>query len=114
MCFLKRTENYIRHLPEIFYGITRATVIDLCRQLDIPVEEKLFTIEDMKQADAAFFCGTAAEVIGWQSLDDHPFNKNWNDSLGAIIQKAYKNLVTGYQLPETSNRQQATNLAWQS
>jgi branched-chain amino acid aminotransferase len=77
----------------ILPGITRATVFEICRQLDIPVEEKLFTIDEMKKADAVFFCGTAAEVIGWQSLDDHPFNKNWSDSLGAVIQKRYKNLV---------------------
>jgi branched-chain amino acid aminotransferase len=77
----------------ILPGITRATVFEICRQLDIPVQEKLFTIDEMKQADAVFFCGTAAEVIGWQSLDDHPFHKNWSDSLGAVIQKTYKNLV---------------------
>ena len=77
----------------ILPGITRATVFDICRELNIPVEEKLFTVEEMKEADAAFYCGTAAEVIGWQSLGDIPFQKNWNDSLSAIIQKTYKNLV---------------------
>jgi branched-chain amino acid aminotransferase len=77
----------------ILPGITRATVLELCQFLQIPVEEKLFTVDDMKQADAAFYCGTAAEVIGWDSLDDSPFKKHWNDSLSAIIQRAYKNLV---------------------
>ena len=50
----------------ILPGITRATVLEIGRELNIPVEEKLFTIEELKQADAAFFCGTAAEVIGWE------------------------------------------------
>ena len=74
----------------ILPGITRSTVIEICHELDIPVEEKLFTTEELKQADAAFFCGTAAEVIGWESLDDNKFKKDWNESLGKLIQVAYK------------------------
>ena len=77
----------------ILPGITRATVLSLCNYYDIPVEEKLFTIEDMKDADGAFYCGTAAEVIGWESLDNRSFQKNWHDTRGALMQKAYKNLV---------------------
>jgi branched-chain amino acid aminotransferase len=77
----------------ILPGITRATVMDICKELNIPVEEKLFTPDEMKQADAAFFCGTAAEVIGWQSLDDASFKKPWSESLGKVVQDAYKNFV---------------------
>jgi branched-chain amino acid aminotransferase len=77
----------------ILPGITRATVLELCQQLGIPVTEKLFTTAELKQADAAFYCGTAAEVIGWHSFDDYTFPKKWNDSLGSIIQHTYANLV---------------------
>jgi len=77
----------------ILPGITRATVIELCSELNFPVEEKLFTTEELKEADAVFFCGTAAEVIGWASLDDTSFAKPWNESLGRKLQVAYKNLV---------------------
>jgi branched-chain amino acid aminotransferase len=74
----------------ILPGITRATVMEICQENDIEVEEKLFTTQELKQADAAFFCGTAAEVIGWESLDDNKFKKDWNASLGKLIQDAYK------------------------
>lgn len=77
----------------ILPGITRATVFEICRELDIPVEEKLITIDELKGADAAFFCGTAAEIIGWESFDDIPFKKKWSDSLGKVIQEAYKHKV---------------------
>lgn len=77
----------------ILPGITRATVLELCEELDIPVAEKQITIEELKEADAVFFCGTAAEVIGWDSLDGQPFAKQWNDTLGRKIQLAYKELV---------------------
>lgn len=77
----------------ILPGITRATVMDTCRELDIPVVEKFFTPDEMRGADAAFFCGTAAEVVALDSLDDVPFTKDWEDSLCSIIQRAYQSLV---------------------
>lgn len=82
----------------ILPGITRATVIEICASLNIPVEERLFTTDELKQADAAFFCGTAAEVIGWQSLDETVFPANWNDSIGRKVQEVYKNRVTEAEL----------------
>lgn len=75
---------------QILPGITRATVLELCSELNIPVVEKYFTTDDMRGADAGFFCGTAAEVVALSSLDNIPFRKNWEDSLSYIIQQAYK------------------------
>lgn len=77
----------------ILPGITRQTVLELCEALQIEVEEGQFTVEDMKEADAAFFCGTAAEIIGWESLDDIFFKKPWSETLSKKIQNAYKDLV---------------------
>ncbi|MGB3005026.1 MAG: branched-chain-amino-acid transaminase [Chitinophagaceae bacterium] len=77
----------------ILPGITRASVFEICEELNIPVEEKLFTTEELKKADAVFFCGTAAEVIGWESLDDVKFPKIWNNSLCKTIQDSYKHKV---------------------
>jgi len=77
----------------ILPGITRATVFEICNQLGIPYEEKLFIPQEMQGADAAFFCGTAAEIVALESLDDIPFRMNWEDSLSAKIQQAYRHLV---------------------
>ncbi len=73
----------------ILPGITRATVLEICGELGFDVEEKQITLEEIKEADAAFFCGTAAEVIGWDSFDNVKFKKNWNDTLSKQIQAAY-------------------------
>ena len=86
----------VLHTPQaghILAGITRATVLELCAQLNIEVKEGVFSINDIKQADAAFFCGTAAEVIGWQSLDEYVFPKAWNETNSYKVQQAYKQLV---------------------
>lgn len=77
----------------ILPGITRATVLQLCQELDIPVEEKLFKPEEMRGADAGFFCGTAAEIVELAALDKVPFTLNWEDSLSCKIQQAYSHLV---------------------
>ncbi|MBX3241425.1 MAG: branched-chain amino acid transaminase [Chitinophagaceae bacterium] len=77
----------------ILPGITRATVLDICKKWGIEVEERLFKADELKNADGAFFCGTAAEVIGWESLDDVRFKKDWNETVSKTVQKAYKDLV---------------------
>jgi branched-chain amino acid aminotransferase len=80
-------------LGNILPGITRAAVLEICKDFGIPVEEKKITESDLKKADNAFFCGTAVEVIGWQSIDDVVFPNPWDKSISHIIEKAYKSLV---------------------
>lgn len=89
-------QNGVLHTPQlgsILPGITRATVLEICNDLGIEVIERQIRPEEVKGADGAFMCGTAAEVIGIQSWDDVPFAKSWKETLGATIQKAYKDLV---------------------
>ena len=85
-------------LGNILPGITRATVIEIASELEIEVAEKQITLDELKEADAVFYCGTAAEVIGWQSLDDQEFKLSWKDSVGKRIQLAYKNRVLNKEL----------------
>lgn len=89
----KEGRLYTTAVGNILPGITRATVLELCAELNIPVEEKWFVKEDMYGADAAFFCGTAAEVIGMASLDDKAFALPWEKTVSRTIQLAYKDLV---------------------
>lgn len=77
----------------ILPGITRQTVFEICNALNIPVKETFFKPEEMRGADAAFFCGTAAEIVGLDSLDDIPFTKNWDDTSSKLIQEAYQKVV---------------------
>ena len=62
-------------------------------KLGIEVKQGLFQPETLWNADSAFYCGTAAEVIGIESVDDKKFPKDWNDSLGKKIQEEYSQLV---------------------
>jgi branched-chain amino acid aminotransferase len=84
---------YTPQLGNILPGITRQTVLELAKELDIPVVEKQFYPEELKTVDLAFFCGTAAEVIGIQQIDEHVFPMKWEDSTSYMIQLKYKQRV---------------------
>lgn len=74
-------------------GITRATVLEIAKELGIKVTEGLFKEEELINADGAFYCGTAAEVAPIGSINKQKFKKEWKNSLGNKIQEAYKNRV---------------------
>lgn len=80
-------------LGNILAGITRQTVFEIAKELHFEIEERLFTPEEIYTADSAFFCGTAAEVIGIASVNEYQFPLKWEDSIGALIQKKYKRRV---------------------
>ena len=55
----------------ILNGITRQFLIDdLGPSLGLPIQEKLFRLEEVYQADELFLTGTAAEVIGVTRIGD--------------------------------------------
>ena len=51
-------------------GVTRQSIIKLCKQYDIPVYEKNFLVEDVHTADEIFVTGTFAGVIPVVSVDE--------------------------------------------
>jgi len=53
----------------ILEGITRNVVIELARNENIPVEEKVFTPSELYSSDECFLTGTAAEVIPVTKVD---------------------------------------------
>ena len=84
---------YTPQLGNILPGITRATILELAENLGIKVKQGLFRPEELHTADSAFYCGTAAEVIGIESVNEYQFPKKWNDSLGKKLQDEYSKLV---------------------
>jgi branched-chain amino acid aminotransferase len=89
----KNGKLYTPTLGNILPGITRATLIQLCKRLDIECVEQQIGVDELKAADSAFLCGTAAEIIGITSVDETSMPLKWAESLGATLQRTYKNLV---------------------
>ena len=53
----------------ILAGITRATVMQLARELNVEIREQSFTVDEMWTADELFMTGTAAEVTPVREVD---------------------------------------------
>ncbi len=77
-------------LGHIFPSITRQVVMSICHELDITIVERHINPHELESADSAFLCGTAVEIAGIESIDAHKVTKPWKESLGAIVQEAYK------------------------
>ncbi len=77
----------------ILPGITRATVFELARELDITVVEKHITIEEVYKADNAFFVGTAVEVAPIASVNGEKLKGTWEGSPGHNIYLMYRQKV---------------------
>jgi branched-chain amino acid aminotransferase len=85
---------YTPTLGHILPGITRQTILELAKELELHVVQKHFKVIDLKAADSAFFVGTAAEVVGLKSLDEYEFPMAWENSLGYDLLHMYKQRVS--------------------
>mgnify|MGYP001162109196 FL=1 len=76
-------------------GITRRTILDLAKELDIKYEIKKLKVDDVLNADEAFFSGTAAEVVPINSLDNQSIGKGSRGPLTEKLQSTYFDQVRG-------------------
>ncbi|MCL5677532.1 MAG: branched-chain-amino-acid transaminase [Firmicutes bacterium] len=77
----------------ILEGITRDTVMNLARRLDIPVREALFNRYDLYTADECFLTGTAAEVIPVVACDGRSIGSGRPGPVVTSLIQAYRELV---------------------
>ena len=80
---------------DILVGVTRNTVIELARELGIPVKERPIDRTELYAADEVFCCGTGAQIVPVESIDHREVS---NEKVGAItkqIQSLYFDVVRG-------------------
>jgi branched-chain amino acid aminotransferase len=76
-------------------GITRATVIELARDLGLNVTARPVTRDDVYLADEAFFTGTAAEITPIRELDGRVIGAGRRGPITEKIQAAFFDAVNG-------------------
>jgi branched-chain amino acid aminotransferase len=74
-------------------GITRANVIQVCREAGIPVFEKNFSLSQVYGADEAFCTGTFAGVVRVRQVDGRAFDGALPGPMVLRLQALYKDLV---------------------
>ncbi|AXS84381.1 MULTISPECIES: branched-chain amino acid transaminase [Marinobacter] len=88
----------VLHTPELtscLEGITRATILDFARDLNIPVKERRITRDEVYIADEAFFTGTAAEVLPIRELDGRIIGAGKRGPVTEKLQSMYFDAVKG-------------------
>ena len=56
--------------PHILPSITRGILLDLARELGIPIDEEFSTLDQFKEADEVFIAGTTLEAMSVVKVDD--------------------------------------------
>ncbi len=79
----------------ILPGITRDSVIQICRQLDIPLVEEGVQRAALYIADELFFTGTAAEVTPIRSVDRVQIGAGKRGRITARIQQTFFEITKG-------------------
>jgi len=88
----------VLHTPELtscLEGITRATIMDFARELNIPIKERRITRDEVYIADEAFFTGTAAEVLPIRELDGRVIGAGKRGPVTEKLQSMYFDAVKG-------------------
>jgi D-alanine transaminase len=75
--------------PQILPGITRMVVIDLCRELNIPVAERFFKTDALYGSEEAFLTGTVTEVLPIVAIDGQLIG---DGQVGPVTAKLYETL----------------------
>lgn len=73
----------------ILPGITRMVILSACKELNIPVEERLFKTDELYGADEVFLTGTTTEVLPIVKIDNQTISAG---TPGTITRQLYKEL----------------------
>src|SRR5215468_7522472 len=76
-------------------GITRDSILQIARDLGIPIIEQQIPREMLYIADEAFFTGTAAEVTPIRSVDKIKVGNGKVGPVAKAIQKEFYSIVRG-------------------
>ncbi len=76
-------------------SITQATVLELAKERDIPIERRRITRDEVYIADEAFFTGTAAEITPVREVDGRIIGEGRRGDITKELQDAYFDVVYG-------------------
>jgi branched-chain amino acid aminotransferase len=83
----------------ILMGVTRASILEIARDLGIAARISPISVEDLMTADELFFTGTAVEVTAIREIDGHVVSGGKPGPVTRRIQDTFNQAVRG-QLPQ--------------
>ena len=94
--FFTKTNNNEIHTPiadSFLDGITRRSIIEIAKQLQIKVFERKIKLDELNAFDGCFLTGTAAEVTPVSQIGDIKFSvvdiiKKLDDNYSKLVNKS--------------------------
>ena len=80
---------------DILVGVTRNTVIELAKELNIPIVERPIDRTELYIADEVFCCGTGAQVVHVESIDNRVIGDGKIGKITKQISDLYFDVVQG-------------------
>jgi len=81
----------------ILMGVTRASILELARDLSIPSRIAPIAVEDLHGADELFFSGTAVEVTPIREVDGQTIGGGKPGPITRRLQETFNDVVRGNQ-----------------
>jgi len=79
----------------ILMGVTRASILEIARDLDLPTRVAPISVEDMLGADELFFSGTAVEVTPIREVDGRGIGDGQPGPITRRLQQTFNEAVRG-------------------
>lgn len=83
----------------ILMGVTRSSILEIARDLSMPIRVAPMSVEDVLGADELFFSGTAVEVTAIREVDGHAIGEGKPGPVTRRIQETFNQAARG-QLPQ--------------
>tara|TARA_B100001996_G_C18669429_1_gene596091 strand:+ start:237 stop:1019 length:783 start_codon:yes stop_codon:yes gene_type:complete len=74
-------------------GITREKVIQICRNLGVPIYQRNFSLVDTYSAEGAFLTGTFGGLIQVFSIDGHQIGNGLEGEIAVKLRKFYEAMI---------------------
>ena len=94
--FLVKNGNLITpNSKSALNGITRNSILEISKDLGLKCYEKKVTLNDVKNSDELFYCGTATEIAPIASVDNKKIGNGEAGKITLRIKDAYMDIVKG-------------------
>ena len=87
---IKNNEVWTSNGQHCLNGVTRHSVINICKKKKIPIKEKQFSINEVHEADEVFVTGTFAGIIPVRSVDGNTIGNGTRGPLTEQLQTWYE------------------------
>ena len=87
---IKSNEVWTSNGQHCLNGVTRQSVIDICKKKRIPIKEKQFSTNEVHEADEVFVTGTFAGIIPVRSVDGNTIGNGTRGPLTEQLQTWYE------------------------